>query len=65
MARTPRILFIHDNFPAQFGRFGQWLAGRGWEISFATEAKARAWVEVRAGRSLEGVPTFDEVRRSG
>ncbi|WP_111431424.1 glycosyltransferase [Rhodobacteraceae bacterium DSL-40] len=47
MARTPRILFIHDNFPAQFGRFGQWLAGRGWEISFATEAKGAAAEGIR------------------
>ncbi|WP_424932516.1 glycosyltransferase [Amaricoccus macauensis] len=39
MARTPRVLFIHDNFPAQFGRFGQWLSGLGWEVSFATAAK--------------------------
>lgn len=31
--------------------------------TFATETKARAWIETRAGRSLEGVPTFAEVRR--
>ncbi|MCB9600016.1 MAG: hypothetical protein H6721_00250 [Sandaracinus sp.] len=45
-----------------------WLSNREKGVereTFATEAKARAWVESRAGRSLEGVPTFDEVRRSG
>ncbi len=39
MARAPRILFIHDSFPAQFGGLGRWLAGRGWEVSFATAAR--------------------------
>lgn len=38
--RTPRILFVHDNHPAQFGAFGQWLAGQGWEVAFATSARA-------------------------
>jgi glycosyltransferase involved in cell wall biosynthesis len=35
------ILFVHDNFPAQFGQFGAWLIGRGWDVAFAT-AKAGA-----------------------
>ena len=34
-----RILFIHNNFPAQFGRLGQYLAGKGWEVHFATQAQ--------------------------
>jgi glycosyltransferase involved in cell wall biosynthesis len=38
VARAPRILFVHDNYPAQFGAFGHWLAGRGWEVAFATAA---------------------------
>jgi glycosyltransferase involved in cell wall biosynthesis len=33
-----RILFIHNNFPAQFGRLGQYLARQGWEVHFATQA---------------------------
>lgn len=38
-----KILFIHDNFPAQFGALGLWLARNGWEVSFATAAsQARA-----------------------
>lgn len=32
----PEILFIHDNFPAQFGALGAWLARRGWGVRFAT-----------------------------
>jgi glycosyltransferase involved in cell wall biosynthesis len=31
-----KILFVHDNFPAQFGVVGAWLARRGWEVTFAT-----------------------------
>lgn len=33
---SPKVLFVHENFPAQFGQFGQWLAGRGWDVVFAT-----------------------------
>lgn len=33
-----RILFIHDNFPAQFGALGMWLARQGWDVTFATNA---------------------------
>lgn len=32
-----RILFAHKNFPAQFGGFGEWLAGEGWEVAFLTQ----------------------------
>lgn len=31
-----KVLFVHDNFPAQFGAFGQWLRGLGDEVVFAT-----------------------------
>lgn len=31
-----KILFSHQNFPAQFGAFGGYLAKRGWEVWFAT-----------------------------
>ena len=37
--RAPRILFVHDNYPAQFGAFGHWLAQRGWDVCFATSAR--------------------------
>lgn len=34
-----RILFLHDNFPAQFGSFGQFLWKNGWEVWFGTQRK--------------------------
>ncbi len=34
-----RILFIHKNYPAQFGALGAWLSGQGWDVTFATERK--------------------------
>ena len=37
-----RILFAHTNFPAQFGAFGEWLAGEGWEVAFITQRKESA-----------------------
>lgn len=32
----PSILFSHQNFPAQFGAFGGYLAQSGWDVTFAT-----------------------------
>ena len=32
-----KILFIHKNYPAQFGELGHWLAAQGWDVTFATE----------------------------
>jgi len=32
-----RALFIHNNFPAQFGGIAGWLAQQGWDITFATQ----------------------------
>ena len=40
MWRAPSILFVHDNYPAQFGAIGRWLADRGWDVAFATAARA-------------------------
>ncbi|MEL6370032.1 MAG: glycosyltransferase [Pseudomonadota bacterium] len=34
-----KILFLHDNFPAQFGKYGQFLQDRGWQIAFGTKRK--------------------------
>lgn len=31
------VLFSHQNFPAQFGAFGAYLALNGWSVSFFTE----------------------------
>ena len=38
MPRLPRILFIHDCYPAQFGGLAGWLAGLGWDVTYATAA---------------------------
>lgn len=35
----PSILFIHENFPAQFGGIARYLAARGWRVVFATAAE--------------------------
>lgn len=32
-----KILFLHDNFPAQFGPIGEYLAKRGWDVTFGTQ----------------------------
>lgn len=45
-----RILFLHDNFPAQFGYFGQFLARRGWDVVFGTQRK---------NSSLDGLRVFN------
>ncbi|GMG82984.1 glycosyltransferase family 4 protein [Paralimibaculum aggregatum] len=42
---APKILFVHTNFPAQFGFLGQRLAAAGWETAFAT-ARANTRSEV-------------------
>lgn len=37
-----RILFLHDNFPAQFGLLGDFLARRGAEVVFGTQREGAA-----------------------
>jgi len=32
----PSILFIHENYPAQFGALAEYLGSRGWKVVFAT-----------------------------
>jgi len=32
-----QILFLHDNFPAQFGYLGEFLANQGWDIWYGTQ----------------------------
>lgn len=44
-----QILFLHDNFPAQFGVFGQYLARNGWDVWYGTQRK---------GAALDGLKTF-------
>ena len=37
-----KILFLHDNFPAQFGLLGDFLARRGAEVVFGTQREGAA-----------------------
>ena len=37
-----QILFLHNNFPAQFGALGGFLARRGWDVWFGTQRKGVA-----------------------
>ena len=34
-----KIIFAHQNFPAQFGHFGAYLARTGWDVTFFTAAE--------------------------
>ncbi|MBB4657822.1 glycosyltransferase [Parvularcula dongshanensis] len=43
-----KILFLHNNFPAQFGAIGQYLAGEGWQVTFMTQ---------RQGAKADGIET--------
>jgi len=45
-----RILFLHDNFPAQFGLLGQHLARKGWDVTFGTQRK---------GAAMQGIKVFN------
>jgi len=45
-----RILFIHKNYPAQFGALGSWLAKKGWDVTFATERKGVKSAPFRVAR---------------
>ncbi len=59
-----KILFIHDNYPAQFGAIGSWLAGRGWDVKFATawtggDSTDRRFIRYAAHREpTEGVHPY-------
>ena len=37
-----RILFLHNNFPAQFGPLARYMARQGHEATFATKWKGKA-----------------------
>ena len=43
-----KILFLHNNFPAQFGALGGYLAREGWQVTFMTQRK---------GAKAEGIDT--------
>lgn len=42
-----RIVFAHKNFPAQFGAFGEWLAGEGREVVFLTQRAGTSHPSIR------------------
>ena len=44
-----KLLFLHNNFPAQFGALGRYLAAEGWEITFMTQ---------RQGAKADGIDTI-------
>ncbi|MFK7750930.1 MAG: glycosyltransferase [Sedimentitalea sp.] len=48
----PSILFIHENFPAQFGGIASHLAGQGWTVIYATAHEH--FVEGRLHRRPQG-----------
>ena len=43
-----RVLFLHDNFPAQFGPLARFLADRGQDVAFGTKWKGTppAWLRM-------------------
>ena len=48
-----RIVFAHKNFPAQFGAFGEWLAGEGREVVFLTQRAGAAHPAIRIASSAK------------
>ena len=50
----PSILFIHTNFPAQFGFLGLRLAREGWDVAFATRREDAQSENLRVIRFTEG-----------
>lgn len=63
--RSPTILFLHENYPAQFGALADHLAAVGWQAVFATQSE-----KVEAGR-LHRLPSgvslirYDRTREPG
>lgn len=51
-----QILFLHDNFPAQFGGFARYLSTRGWDVWFGTQKK---------GAVADGIRTFNYAPHRG
>lgn len=52
----PSILFVHENYPAQFGALAEFLAAKGWQVVFATARQ-----EFPLGRTTR-VQSIDIVR---
>ena len=54
---SPSILFVHKNFPAQFGSLGTQLRETGWQVTFLTAKKNAASGTCR-------IAHFDEPRKA-
>lgn len=50
---TKKILFIHQNYPAQFGALGKYMAANGWEVMFATAANTIKQDEVKRDEGVK------------
>ncbi|MEO1330061.1 MAG: glycosyltransferase [Pseudomonadota bacterium] len=50
-----RILFLHNNFPAQFGHVGAFLAKQGWDVVWGT-AREGAFTSYQGGRIVRYKP---------
>lgn len=53
-----RILFLHNNFPAQFGHVGSYLARQGWDVTWGT-AREGDYVTHNGGRIVRYAPHRD------
>ena len=58
-----RILFAHKNFPAQFGAFGEWLAGQGWEVVFLTQRAGARHGTIRVVTAADHRPAAETTHR--
>jgi glycosyltransferase involved in cell wall biosynthesis len=58
-----RILFAHKNFPAQFGAFGEWLAGQGWEVVFLTQRAGARHGTIRVVTAADPRPAAETTHR--
>ncbi len=64
----PSVLFAHDNFPAQFGGLGQFLAQKGWTVLFATHneiAKPGELTPITKGFAVARVHKPTEMSENG
>lgn len=55
-----KILFIHRNYPAQFGRIAVWLARNGWDVTYATARPGVRSAQMRIVRFYEHRETSSE-----
>lgn len=49
----PRILFVHQNFPAQFGGLSHYLQSEGWDVLFANAVQGVPQHEITKNHNLK------------